>query len=413
MAATTHEMPEKSHLYRLPWSRNDNPIAWLEVTDVCNFACPGCYRRSLKGHKSLAAIRSELDFFQRWRNADCVSIAGGEPLLHPDLDLIVADIAARGLKPIVLTNAALLDAGRVRALAQAGLAGFTLHIDSNQPRPGVSADAEADLNPVRQEYAELIHARRGLSAFFNLTVFPHTVAGIPDVVTWAQSQPEKVDGLIFITYRAATSAQLAGVSTAEERAVLEQLPYVSDTAAATRLSAARVYAAVRMARPGYDACAYLGGTARHDTYKWIVGATFGTPGRVFGPLGPKSMELVQLLHHLWYGSYVSYRAKAATSAPVFLLAVCDRAMRRTAARWCGWLARNPLRLFRRIHLQSIVIVQPPDVLDDGTIDMCDSCPDMTFYAGQMVNSCRLDEYRTLGCMRTSLRAAEPGRRGDD
>ena len=32
--------------------------------------------------------------------------------------------------------------------------------------------------------------------------------------------------------------------------------------------------------------------------------------------------------------------------------------------------------------------------------MCDSCPDMTYWNGALVNSCRLDEYRLFGGMLT-------------
>ena len=32
---------EKRELYRFPWSKNDNPIAWLEVTDICDLHCEG------------------------------------------------------------------------------------------------------------------------------------------------------------------------------------------------------------------------------------------------------------------------------------------------------------------------------------------------------------------------------------
>jgi hypothetical protein len=30
--------------------------------------------------------------------------------------------------------------------------------------------------------------------------------------------------------------------------------------------------------------------------------------------------------------------------------------------------------------------------------MCDSCPDMTYYEGRLVHSCRLDEYRLYGTL---------------
>ena len=112
---------EKRELYRLPWSKNDNPIAWLEITDICNLHCEGCYRQRLTGHKPLDEIKEEILFFKRWRNPDNVSIAGGEPLVHPQIVDIVAFIAENGLKPIVLTNAAMLTPELLRELKAAGL----------------------------------------------------------------------------------------------------------------------------------------------------------------------------------------------------------------------------------------------------------------------------------------------------
>ena len=47
---------EKGELYRLPWSLNDNPIAWLEITDICNLHCEGCYRQRLTNHKPLEKL---------------------------------------------------------------------------------------------------------------------------------------------------------------------------------------------------------------------------------------------------------------------------------------------------------------------------------------------------------------------
>ena len=75
--------------YRLPWSLHDNPIGWVEITDPCNITCKGCYRTTLAGHKSLDDIKDEILFLQRWRNINNVHLAGGEPLIHPDIVEIV------------------------------------------------------------------------------------------------------------------------------------------------------------------------------------------------------------------------------------------------------------------------------------------------------------------------------------
>ena len=112
---------DKHNLYRLPWSMNDNPIAWLEVTDTCNISCEGCYRQHLTGHKTLAQLKGEVDFFMQWRNPDNFSIAGGEPLIHPEIVKIVAYISSKGVKPFILTNALALNSDILKRLNRPGL----------------------------------------------------------------------------------------------------------------------------------------------------------------------------------------------------------------------------------------------------------------------------------------------------
>jgi MoaA/NifB/PqqE/SkfB family radical SAM enzyme len=61
--------PRNKDLYRLPWSTNDNPIGWLEITETCNIKCEGCYRLTLgEGHKPLAQVKEEILFLRKWRN---------------------------------------------------------------------------------------------------------------------------------------------------------------------------------------------------------------------------------------------------------------------------------------------------------------------------------------------------------
>ena len=63
----------------------------------------------------------------------------------------------------------------------------------------------------------------------------------------------------------------------------------------------------------------------------------------------------------------------------------------------GSLLSNPLRVFRRLHLQSIMIIQPVDFLENGAQSMCDGCPDMTLWNGDLVWSCRMEELKQFGC----------------
>jgi MoaA/NifB/PqqE/SkfB family radical SAM enzyme len=387
---------DKRNMYRMPWSLNDNPIAWLEVTDICNLHCEGCYRQHMTGHKTLEQVKEEVLFFKRWRNPDNVSIAGGEPLIYPHIVDLVAFIAQNDIKPIILTNGIALDANLLRELKRAGLAGFTLHVDSHQDRPHWKGKTEAELNALRQEFADLIAAEKGLYVIFNSTIYPSTLNEIPDIVRWGQAHMDRVHGLVFITYRtAATDSHVA--RSADDRVVdLGQLSYVRETFDETFVTTADVCRVINETCPAYQPAAYLGGSIRHDSFKWTISALIGSQSAAFGSVGKKTMELAQIGHHLFTGSYLAYLSQARFGRSVFFLSPWDSSVRQAAGAWWKAVWRRPTTLFEPVRLQSIAIIQAPDLLPDGRADMCDSCPDITIHDGQLVNSCRMDEYRLFG-----------------
>jgi hypothetical protein len=53
-------------------------------------------------------------------------------------------------------------------------------------------------------------------------------------------------------------------------------------------------------------------------------------------------------------------------------------------------------MFNRLHSQSVMIIQPIDVLPDGRQNMCDGCPDVTVWDKRLVWSCRLEECLHFG-----------------
>jgi MoaA/NifB/PqqE/SkfB family radical SAM enzyme len=62
-----------------------------------------------------------------------VTISGGEPLLHPDLDAIIARIRKNGMLAGLITNGYLLVADRIERLNRAGLEHLQISIDNVQP----------------------------------------------------------------------------------------------------------------------------------------------------------------------------------------------------------------------------------------------------------------------------------------
>ncbi len=389
--------PPRADYYRLPWSKNDNPIGWLEITDECNLHCKGCYRQRLTGHKALAEIKEEILFFKRWRNCDNISISGGEPLIHPDIESVVEFTAETGMKPIVLTNAVNLTRERLRELKDAGLAGLTIHIDSLQDRPGWRGKNEAELNRLRKHYAELVNEEKGIYCSFNSTVYYSNFKYIPEMVKWASENIDIVNGIIFITYRGAPiNDDIAYVIGDRSVDVEGNISYTTSELSELDIMSIDIYTIIKNSFEEYEPCSYLGGTASHDAYKWLIATMLGSKKEVYGSVGKRTMELSQAFHHLLWGTYVAYPDLSKSSEMVFLSGLFDQGVRKAFGKFMRSVSRNPGNLFRKVYLQSVAIIQAPDLLPDGQSDMCDSCPDMTIYQGRLINSCRMDEYRKFG-----------------
>ena len=62
-----------------------------------------------------------------------ITISGGEPLLHPELDEIIRRIRNRGMIAGLITNGYLLVADRIQRLNRAGLEWLQISIDNVTP----------------------------------------------------------------------------------------------------------------------------------------------------------------------------------------------------------------------------------------------------------------------------------------
>jgi hypothetical protein len=400
-------------LYRLPWNLADNPIAWLEPTQACNLSCDGCYRQNLKQHKSIDEVQADLDVFARLRNFDGVSIAGGDPLMHPELPAIVRRVSAMGRKAIINTNGLALTAELLKELKAAGLVGLTFHVDSRQGRPGWRDKTEVQMNDLRTSYAEMVASVGGLACAFNSTVYEETLHEVPDLVEWAGRNVGKVHTMVFILYRAAQLEQFDYFA-AGKKVDVSGLVYAGEQKKKRRIdiNAREVVNIIKDRYPDFAPCAYLNGTAQPDSFKWLLAMRVASPRRTYGWVGPKFMELTQSAYHLWAGRYLSYAPPRMLSVGRSVLAAAwpvDLGVRRAAAAWGGAIARDPLEATRKLHMQSILVIQPADILENGTNDMCDGCPDMTVHNGKLAWSCRLEEPRAFGEFVTAV----PKRSGTD
>jgi hypothetical protein len=396
----TDNVIDHRQLYRLPWTLPDNAISWLEPTSACNLACDGCYRENVtNSHKSLDAVRDEVETFVRLRNADGISIAGGDPLLHPQIVEIVRMIAEKGVKPVVNTNGATLTVELLRELKKAGVYGFTFHIDSKQGRPKWKNKNEVEMNELRLQFAEMLAEVGGISCAFNSTVYEDTLHETPDLVDWAAKHIDIVHVMVFILYRAAVPQLPFDWYVDGKKVDMNALVYSETVRRKVDLKSTDVVVEIRKRFPEFTPCAYLNGTEKADYFKWLLTGRVGTNGKIYGYVGPKFMEVMQTMHHLGTGKYLAYEEPALTKKgrAMMILSPLDRGIRKAAGRYLSSVLHNPIRLFEGLHYQSVMIIQPIDFLENGYQNMCDGCPDMTLWNGELVWSCRLEELKHFGC----------------
>lgn len=396
----TEQKLSHNDLYRLPWNLADNAISWLEPTSACNLDCDGCYRENVAGsHKSLQHVSEELDVFDRLRKADGVSIAGGDPLLHPHIAEIVAEVARRGYKPVINTNGSALTRELLYELKRAGVYGFTFHIDSRQGRPKWKQKNETELNELRLYYAEMLAEAGNISCAFNSTVYEETLEHVPEMIRWAARHIDKVQVMVFIMYRQAVPNIPFDWYAGATKIDMNRLVYSDVVEKKIDLTSHDLVAAIRKEIPEFLPAAYLNGTERSDSFKWLLTGRVGTKEKIHGYVGPKFMEIMQTMHHIGTGKYLAYAKPKMTrkGRSMMLLSPFDAGIRGVAKRYLSSLLTNPLRVVHGLHYQSIMIIQPVDFLCNGAQNMCDGCPDITVWNGDLVWSCRMEELKHFGC----------------
>ncbi|UJX42114.1 radical SAM protein [Desulfovibrio sp. JY] len=384
--------------YRLPWNLADNAITWLEPTTKCNLYCEGCYRENdPDGHRPLADVIRELEEVKKLRHTDGISIAGGEPLIYPDIVPLVRYVASKGWKPIINSNGQALTPELVRELAAAGLIGFTMHVDSHQRRPGWKGASEKDLCELRLKLANMIHehGEGKIACSFNATIYRDTLSEIPMLTRFAHEHIDIIQTMVFILFRSARKKNNFDVFANGRPVDVGNLVYQLDNQEEHQdLSSQEIADAIRLAYPDHEPCAYLNGTENPLSMKWLLTLRVGDKNEILGYLDAKFAEWTQIFHHLFFGTYLAYSRPCWMRwvQKLALLTPFNKSLRKI---FCKLLTR-PRMWSKPLNIQSIMVIQPCDLLDDGRQDMCDGCPDSIFHDGKMVWSCRVDELEKFG-----------------
>src|SRR3569833_1573280 len=113
----------------------DHPVmAHIVPIRRCNLSCAYCNEYDdYSKPDPIETMKQRIDDLHRL-GTTIVTISGGEPILHPDLDELISYIRSRGIITGMITNGYLLTADRIQRLNRAGLDHMQISIDNQKPK---------------------------------------------------------------------------------------------------------------------------------------------------------------------------------------------------------------------------------------------------------------------------------------
>jgi MoaA/NifB/PqqE/SkfB family radical SAM enzyme len=124
----------EARLFALAMRSKNHPIlAQIIPVRRCNLACTYCNEfDSVSAPVSLTEMLRRIDLLTDL-GTTIITLSGGEPMLHPDLNEIIRRIRSRKAIATLITNGYLLTAERIKGLNRAGLNYLQISIDNVIP----------------------------------------------------------------------------------------------------------------------------------------------------------------------------------------------------------------------------------------------------------------------------------------
>ena len=105
----------------------------MVITRRCNLSCGYCFEYDkVSPPVPVETLRERIDHLARLRSV-FVTLTGGESLLHPQADELVAYVRERGMVPLLNTNGYLLTREWIDKLNRADLYGLQISVDNVMP----------------------------------------------------------------------------------------------------------------------------------------------------------------------------------------------------------------------------------------------------------------------------------------
>jgi pyruvate-formate lyase-activating enzyme len=339
----------------------------LEITRACNIRCRGCYKLRREQTKPLDEVYLDVDVVLEKLPVQTVSIAGAEPTLHPQLCEIVRHLKSRDVATALITNGLVLDDAYLSRLKCAGLDVVMFHVDEGQRRPDLPRDPTVDeVNRLRVCMTQRA-ARHGLDTGLSVTLYPDTLARLPDLVRLIV-EAEHIHFLFATSY-----ADVHGMMRHPPRA--------------DRRDRTGNVEVMKMLRDslGLEPFASLGGS---HWLSYFVPVLYrrGAP-RVFRLRAGPADSLLLRLPRMLAGRHIFYcRSRPLTVGVQMAVNQLSRGEVRSCVEWLRGIWRGHARL----DAKRMVFDNGPVMEPDGAVACFDICPNRTVNNGTLVPVCASD-----------------------
>jgi len=375
-------------MIELPWDNKTVPHCVLEINQQCNLSCRACYREKTGGSKSVEEVMADLDTIERNQQVQTVSVAGGEPTLHPQLVEIISRIHGRGHSVSLVTNGLLLTDDLLVQLRQAALDIVMIHVDEGQQRPDLPAEPTvADINRLRQAIARKV-AAHGIDAGLCVTIYREHFASLKELFECMLTTPEI--NFLFATHAVEIDDIVANSSIGSGAA--RQEIYRS---APSRNSGVIAFFEEHF---GIKPYACIPPRCKDESEKpcisYFVPVVHGrTENRLVKVTsGAAEMALIRMSRRL-KGRYLYYCKNRWLMNAIQL--VVNGIANGCLFSHVGALLQS-LRPGARLHSKRLVFENAPVVMPDGTVNCCDFCPNSTARNGRVIPVCLADHLEPLG-----------------
>ena len=350
-------------LYELPWSISDNPNGWIEPTTFCQLKCKGCYRGiSEEGHVPihvpLKKLLKEIDFFINNRNIQTLSIAGGEPLLYPELEELIKYATEKGLKTKIYTNGIKLDEQLLKILKKAGATEFVIHIDRFQ----YNKKSEQDTLQIREKFCNLFRKVKGVNLGFIMPLSKGELTQLDSLIPFFQRNSDIINLVVFTTYK-------------------EMLPNTL-TSDKDKLSL-EILSKELKNKFKINFCAYLGKIISNKK-SWLFSLGFYSNGKPLGFADSNMYKSLQQRYHQRKGKYfITIKNKDIPLSKMWSWVFFKSGRK---------ILMNYFSIRKKVNYQVILLIDAPDKLKEGW-DLCKGCPDCMLYNDKLVPSCLLERVK--------------------